>query len=127
MAGTIGTATVASWSGPGNATYRSYRMTWTSDGSGDVSATAVPIVSGLLRSVTVIPVTSGGTQPDNLFDVTLLDVDALDLLGGGGANCVNTGPTMIDMGVVFPGGNVYPTVANAGAANVGEIVIVVEN
>lgn len=126
MAGTIGTATVMNYSAPGGSSYTSYRMSWLSDGSGDVSATAVKISGGLLRSVTVIPNT-GATQPTNLFDVTLLDADTLDLLGGGGANCVNTGPTMIDMGVVFPGGSVYPTIANAGATKTGELVIVVEN
>lgn len=125
MAGSIGTATVQQSAGG----FESRRMTFTTDsGAGTLASVAVELRPGYLISAEVIPVTSGGTQPTNLFDLTLLDGDSLDLLGGRGANCVNTGPTLFPFSPPLPwvGGSVYPTLAAAGNSKVGEFVFVVD-
>lgn len=65
-----------------------YTLTWTSDGSGVVSGTTVSIKAGRLVAVRFVP-NSGGTQPSNLYDVTLLE-GTIDLLSGQAANLSNT-------------------------------------
>lgn len=67
---------------------------WTSDAAtGAADATTTSKFSGLIERVVQIP-DSGGTQPDNLYDVVVNDEDGTDILHGNGANLVNTGPTL---------------------------------
>lgn len=103
-----------------------YRTTWTASAGGIVSGINKTFGTGYLVAVRIIP-NLGGTQPTNLFDVTLLDSDGLDLLGGYGADCANTGPTQIllDPPVPVNGTSLQVTVNNAGASTTGEVVIIV--
>lgn len=82
-AGTV-TSTKASYGGG----LTQYTFTWTSDGSGVVSGTTVSIKAGRLVAVRFMP-NGGGTQPSNLYDVTLLE-GTIDLLSGQAANLSNT-------------------------------------
>ena len=125
VTGTIGAASVAT-SAWGPDTVYFYRMLLTTDSSaGTVTEVAVALPAGMIRAVEFIP-NLAGTQPTNLFDATLLDADSLDLLGGGGANLINTGPTLIQTDVLFPGGSVYPTIAAGGNSKTITLVLTVE-
>lgn len=86
----VGTTVTANKTSTG----RSVKMVtfaWTSDASGDVSGGAV---SNVVDAEVIAHVSSpnlAGTQPTNLYDVTILDDNSLDILGAQGANMVNTG------------------------------------
>lgn len=106
--------------------YDKHSIAWTSDASGNVSGNAATVKRGMLRQVKFIP-GSGGAQPTDLYDVTLLDADGADLLVGNGANKSNasaiwylpTNPIMVEAG------DVTPTVANAGNAKTGTIILII--
>lgn len=125
MAGTIGDP-VVTISGFANRRIQSSRRLLTTHAStGDVSGVAVTLPACRIKEMKFIP-NLAGTQPTNLFDATLLDSDGLDLLGGGGANLLNTGPTLIQLDVEFRGGVLYPTIVNAGNSKTITLVITVE-
>lgn len=100
---------------------------WIADASGDVSGWNIP-ANGYLYQIEMNP----GTATD-LYDVTLLDGDDLDLLSGTGANMSNAaGMTLAEKYFNSPqltGGNYYLflgenlelVIANAGAAGTGSI------
>lgn len=60
-------------------------FTWTADGSGDVNGTVTTQVTGEVVRVVTSP-NLDKTQPDPLYDVTLLDEFGVDVLGGLGAD-----------------------------------------
>ena len=125
VTGTIGAASVAT-SAWGPDTVYFYRMLLTTDSSaGTVTEVAVALPAGMIRAAKFIP-NLGATQPTNLFDATLLDSDGLDLLGAGAGNLINTGPTLVQSEVLFPGGSVYPTIAAGGNSKTITLEIVVE-
>jgi hypothetical protein len=112
-------------------------LVWTSDAAtGAVSGTYTGIISGVVLRVVIIP-NSGGTQPDNLYDVTLLDEGGVDILSGLGANLTNTTTYDKIPGVVHTDGTTTSTapraisdklelrVANAGNSKGGQVVLYV--
>lgn len=107
-----------------------YRIEWTSDASGNVSANTLDVVSGHLRQVKFIP-GSGATQPTDLYDVTLTDADGVDLLAGLGANLSNAAarflvPQASTFDRIFvEAGTITPGVANAGNAKTGSIILLI--
>jgi len=98
-----------------------YSCACVSDASGDVNATNVSVRGGQLVQVVMTP-DSGGTQPSDLYDVTLtLAGGGTDLLGAGGANCSQTTQVVVgadnaNLPTYVPAGNVRPVIANAGNA-----------
>jgi hypothetical protein len=88
MAGSVTTTTAQLAGG-----LTKYTLAWVSDASGDVSGNAVTLGEGELQQVTFIP-DGGATQPENEYDVTLLDADSVDVLGGVGANLSNAAAGM---------------------------------
>lgn len=116
--------------------YTKYTLAWVSSAGGAVSEIGVAIKRGHIHKVTFAP-DSGATQPSDLYDATLLDAisGGADFLTGIGANLSNAtrkiGVPQIGDGVtalqrVFhEGGDLYPTIANAGAAKGGTITIVI--
>jgi hypothetical protein len=115
-----------------------YSLAWTSDASGVVSGTSAPIGQGTIVAVTFSP-GSGGTQPTDAYDLTLLcDTHGNDVMGGEGANLSNatsahTVPFISNTsGVSFVrqwlhGGGYTLTIANAGNAKTGTVDIYVSN
>lgn len=90
MAGTL--AQTVSQSRNGNLKIWTVNLAWTAGGSGAFTSTALSTadvmskVGGLyLFRMKTIPGTSGAAPTDN-YDITLLDSDGLDILGGAGAN-----------------------------------------
>lgn len=99
---------------------------WLSDGSGNATVTTNQL-SGTIEGVTFKPNTASGDQPDDNYDVSLKNEDAVDVLSSKGANLSDTNTTVHNeatASAVFP----YPTtggldlaVINAGAAKQGTI------
>jgi hypothetical protein len=104
-----------------------YEMTWVSDASGNVSGITISLDPRTVKQIEIYP-DGGATQPDALYDFTLVNSLGLDLLAGQGLNLSNTEGRVLaetDKLFIFPGGTLAPTIANAGAANGGRIRIFV--
>ena len=115
--------------------YTKHSIAWVSSAGGAVTENAITMPIGHIHQVQFIP-DAGGTQPTDLYDVTLVDAIAggADFLTGIGANLSNAsrkigvpqvgdGTTALQR-VFFEGGNLYPTVANAGNAKGGQIILI---
>lgn len=119
-----------------------YTIAWTSDASGNVTgntsdtwgltASTVYPLKGNLRQVKFIP-GSGGTQPTNLYDVTLVDSDGASLLVINtvdyGANLSNSAPLVTTMEVPIyldASKTLDVRVANAGNAKTGTVQLWIE-
>jgi len=66
-----------------------YTLEWTSAANGTLSA-AVPQIQGTIERIVFLPASDTGETPFNLYDITLLDRDGIDILSGKGANLSNT-------------------------------------
>jgi hypothetical protein len=109
-------------------------IAWTSDSSGNASATTDPI-SGTLCKVEFVPGTSGNA-PTTAYDITLTDVGGVDVLAGQGAN-LTLSPTSVVPGVPFTDGTTTSTapcvvsdalalaVSNAGNTKSGQVILYV--
>jgi hypothetical protein len=99
-------------------------LTWTSDASGD--ATSSFHLDGQILGLITDP---GATAPTTLYDITLPDSEAIDVLQGVGAN--RSATVTEDVAVVRSGTEIHPvvndtvtfTVANAGNAKDGVATI----
>lgn len=122
-AAAVGTATVTV-TGLGGAVTK-YAVAWTSTAGGAVDTNAFNVVRGHLVQVKFTPGT-GGTQPTDLYDVTLVDADSVDVLNGGGMNLSNATSKYVlaDPRVYLDGTSTLDVViANAGASKTGTVVI----
>lgn len=114
-------------------------LTWTSAADGTATQ-ATPELYGILRRVAFIPGT-GGTQPTNLYDLTLTTPAAagsIDVLAAQGANLANNANTHVCPGVPLKDGtttSVTPplvsdvltlNVTNAGDSKTGTVILYVE-
>lgn len=116
--------------------YTKYTLAWVSSAGGAVSEIPVAFKRGHIHQVEFAP-DGGATQPTDLYDVTLLDAVAggADFLTGVGVNLSNASRKIaapqIGDGVtalqrpLHEGGDLYLTVANAGAAKGGTISVIV--
>lgn len=121
-----GTATLTT--STASRTVKKYSVAWTSTAGGAVSANDFETVPGYIVRVTVVPGT-GGTQPTDLYDLTITDADDLDVLGGLGANRSNATGNIFtfDPPVFVPfQGTLDVVIANAGASKTGRVDIFVE-
>jgi hypothetical protein len=125
VAGTV-TPTSAS-TGATSPYMRVYTLALLSTAGGAVSGNPQVLIPGRLVQVKVKPDT-GGTQPTDLFDLTLLDADGVDLLGGSGANLSNAAAVILgsDPPIYVTGGTVDPVLANAGNAKGVTVTLVVQ-
>jgi hypothetical protein len=78
-----GTNTVTTLDVGGNVTR--YKCAWLSDASGNVNTNPFSVKPGVLMQLKFVP-NGGGTVPTDLYDITLSDTDAVDVIGGAGAN-----------------------------------------
>lgn len=130
VAGTVTTTTADLGGG-----YTKYTMAWVCSAGGAVTENAVAVERGHIHQVKFIP-DSGGTQPTDQYDATLIDAisGGVDFLTGIGGNLSNTtrkigvpqvgdGTTALQR-VFHEGGDLYPTIANAGNAKGGTIIVV---
>ena len=92
---------------------------WESGTDGTLSV-ALTAIQGTIERVVFIPSIVTGEQPADNYDVTLLDRDGIDILGGKGANLSNTtisSMLLTDLTPVLPiatNGPLTLTIANAG-------------
>ncbi len=123
-ASAVGTITFTSLGlGPG---YNKYTAAWVSDASGDVSGNAASfdIPRGRIHQAQFTP-DSGGTQPDDLYDATLL-FSTVDILDAVAANLSNSTATIIMFDPPFlydATSNLDLVISNAGNANGGTLVL----
>lgn len=105
-----------------------YSIAWVSDASGVVSVNAVAVRRGRLIQIKYIP-DAGGTQPSDLYDLTLPDANGVDVLAGDGANLSNATSkiTVPTAPILLEAGNLIPTNANAGNAKGGTLVLFVSS
>lgn len=98
---------------------------WTSDASGNADVSISNLYGWLVRLVT----DPHATAPTDDYDITLVDEDSIDALGGAGANrdTANTeqvAPVLSGAAnAVFLCGTYTFTVANAGNAKLGKAVL----
>lgn len=120
----VGTVTVTTADIGGGITR--YTVAWTSTAGGAVSANTFAVKKGHLIHVKFVP-GSGGTQPTDLYDVTLVDADSLDVLNGGAANLSNATPKILqaDPLLLLNTATLDVVVANAGASKTGTVTIYV--
>lgn len=108
-----------------------YTMDWLSDASGDVNTNSFDLPAGYLVAVKIVP-DGGGTAPTTLYDLTLDDAEAVDLLTGLGANLsatvsIRSVPLVNTSGLVYyEGGAVDLVVTNAGNAKGGIVYLWVQ-
>ena len=104
------------------------KWTWLSNGSGILSGEGAIRVTGIISGVRFIPDTTD--KPDNLYDVTILDENGVDVIIGVGANApqlvtatgnYRTPVTTDSQYVSLFEATLTPTIAAAGAAKVGVI------
>ena len=91
-------------------------VTWTADGSGDVSVTGLDF-DGHIQSLETNPA-AAGVQPDDQYVVTVTDADGIDVLGGAGADCDETNSEKFSVDLWSFGPHTF-VVASAGASNQG--------
>jgi hypothetical protein len=109
------------------------RFAWTSDASGNASASR-DFVSGQIVRAVFIP-GSGGVQPTNAYDITITDDDSRDVLQAQGADLSNSAASEVSPGTPLKDGtttSVVPkavcgaltlNVSNAGNAKSGTVVL----
>lgn len=101
---------------------------WLSDASGDADLATTGYYTGRVVWAAFDP-DSGGTQPTNLYDVTVTDGDGYDVLNGGGANLSNA--ANVYKAIEDKLGSVHYslltlTVSNAGNADGGIVTLLIE-
>ncbi len=100
---------------------RRLALAWVADASGAVSGTLTDYVSGELLRVVFIP---GSPAPTAAYDVTVLDENARDVLGGTGANLSATVTSEAAATTPMPlDDKLELRVANAGSGGAGTVVL----
>lgn len=132
----VGTVTVTESNIDGTGVTR-FRIAWVSAASGAVTGNAVTLPAGTIVAVEFTP-DSGGTQPTDLYDVTLTDAQGVNVLDDGagtsiGANLSNAtsshkvpfvgGGSVTYVRHWLHGGSYTPDIRNAGNAKGGTIDI----
>ncbi len=116
-----------------------YSALWTSDASGNVDGNTFAMKMGTMIAVEFVP-GAGALAPTDLYDVDLLDEEAVTMFDNGGGTSIGSNlsatvgshhvPLVGLIGVTIyrrwhHGGLVQPTVAAAGDSNSGTINIYV--
>jgi len=95
---------------------------FTSSDTGTASASTTSAYSGKLIWCVIDP---GATTPTAAWDLTVTDVDSIDLLAGGGADCSETATEYIaeaSLGAI-DGGVITFNVTNAGDQKTGTVYL----
>lgn len=101
------------------------KAVWTADdGTAAVSGTTDEFFNGKILGLTTVPGT-GGTQPDDNYDVAANDNNSIDVLMSGGANRDETNTEHVlsaSLGAVVAS-QLTIAITNAGNSNTGEVYI----
>jgi hypothetical protein len=123
----VGTLTVTTADVGGGVTL--YTLAWTSTAGGGVSGNAFSVRRGRILQVKFMPNTAG-TQPTDLYDITLVDEESIDLLNGQAANLSNATGLYLQFNPPLWHDETQDldlVVANAGAAKTGTVYLWVAN
>ena len=96
------------------------RWLWTASAGGSVTAVATTkkMLGGILHRVDIVP--SSATPPAALYDVQLLDVNAVDTLSGSGLDLPAASTRSLQPEVAFFG-TLRLSITNAGNAKNGNV------
>ena len=98
-------------------------IAWTSAADGTATV-ATKSLSGKISRVAFSSAFSGGTQPSDLYDVTLTDEHGYDLLAAGGANRSNAAATtVVPSAPPMVDGVITVNVTNGGNAKSGVVYV----
>jgi hypothetical protein len=103
---------------------RKVKFAWTSDGAGAADGATTGDFSGKIEALVTVP-NGGGTQPTDLYDLTVVDDDGTDVLSGAGANRSNASTQVVlsaSLGIVA-NDRLTLHVTNAGAAKGGTVYV----
>jgi len=102
------------------------KFDWTSSAGGAADGTTTHTFTGEILRVVQIPGTSGN-QPTDLYDMTIVDGDSLDVLFGNGANISNAASSQVHWRTSSLAAIVNSTltihVTNAGNAKSGSTIV----
>lgn len=101
-----------------------YSVAWLCSATGVVSANTFDIKRGSLLRLVFVP-NAAGTQPSDLYDVTLLDSNSIDILAGSGGDLSNASAISFEPETTIEPGTFTLAVANAGNAKGGTVVLIV--
>jgi hypothetical protein len=104
---------------------RKIKWDWLSTDTGVVSSATLQQYTGAIVKV-IFKSDTGGTQPTDAYDVTILDSDGFDVLNGEGANVNRAAPvikTNLDQSMFVMGTTLTLTIAAAGDAKGGEVYL----
>lgn len=99
---------------------------WASSSAGAVSEQTAQYYNGQIMRVVLSPDSATTTQPTDAYDVTILDSDGYDVLGGLGANLTNAATVYKTQGDglgCVQSTQLTLTVANAGDTKGGIVVL----
>lgn len=102
-----------------------YTLSWTSTAGGAVSGNAFAVKRGHILQVKFVP-GSGGTQPTDLYDITLTDEQSVDLLNAQGSNLSNATGLYLQFDPPLwhdADNDLDLVVANAGASKTGTVYV----
>jgi hypothetical protein len=128
MAGTV-TQTGSLYKKGNDGKFSKVVFNWTSDASGNADVVTDHKFSGQLVTAQHAP-RSGGSAPTDLYEVTVLNSDGIDILVGTGANIpVTTGKTSqaVSSGLPLPTiveSTLSLNVSNAGNAKTGTTILI---
>lgn len=103
-----------------------HSVAWTSSAGGVVSGSPFAVGRGWVLGIKFVPNT-GGTQPTDQYDMTIVDTNSVDIVRGNGANLSNATATITAAPSIcfFEGGTLDVVIANAGAAKTGTVIFYV--
>lgn len=112
-----------------------FSIAWTATAGGGVSANPFTVPAGELLEAKFVPGT-GGTQPSDLYDITLVDTDGVDVLAGNGGNLSNAAAALRVPLIGDGSGKTHRVfldgtqqldlvVANAGASKTGTVILLI--
>lgn len=114
--------------------YTKYSVAWVSSAGGAVTENTFAAKRGRIQQAKFVP-DAAGTQPTDQYDATVLDSAGWDVLLGLGANRSNATASVVPAldgnagtpGTLgfFEGGNLAPTIVNAGNAKGGTLVLII--
>jgi hypothetical protein len=102
-----------------------YTSAWTSTAGGAVSGNAITVRRGFLLQAEFRPGT-GGTQPSDQYDLTLVTASGFDVLAGAGGNLSNSTAKIVTLTApVYLDGEMTLdiVIAAAGASKTGTVVL----
>jgi hypothetical protein len=105
-----------------------YTLAWTSTSGGAVNGNQFRTIHGRVSQIRIVPGT-GGTQPSDNYDVTLIDPAGIDLLNASGVDQSNSVGEyfMMDPPIHVTTQNLLDLViTNAGSAKTGTVTVWVQ-